>query len=114
MATIADDPDKQGIRKIMRKGMDSEFWRIMMKAIDENIEIVDRVFLYDMRTKFVELNAEECKVQMMTYLAEKAYLEQLKDLPLSIIGEVSEIKTKPENVDVYSKAEDFIPKKDDV
>lgn len=107
--TISDDPNKKDIERIVREGASSEFWKVMVRAIDENIETLDRVFLSELKG-FGDLQSDECKVRLMTYLAEKAHFEHLKDLPLLIIGEVKDVKEVKEKYDVYDKAKDFLPK----
>lgn len=86
--------------KLMRDGVDSDFWKALVEAIDENIEDLTRLHLEDQKD-FADYSAEECKVRVLVYNEKKQYLDDLKSLPRLIANSFGEPEPIDESMDVY-------------
>lgn len=95
------DQNPKSVIKIMREGYDSEFWRLICQAIDENLEDLDAQ-LIDYAGSCEEIPSEEVKIFMSTYQAKKNYLQKLKETPSLIVNSVMPIEEEVERVDPYA------------
>jgi len=112
METLADSPDKEHLEKILREGAVTSFWKTVKRAIDENIDALNETYLKNIKNgEYDDFSAEECKIRMLIYKEKVYHLEQLKELPFSIVQSFGSPNQSEPELDPYDTKEDFLPKK---
>ena len=102
---ILNDPkNKENIKEILSQGIATEFWSILLQALDESIiHLQKEQDSDDMR----DLPAEQYKVEAEILKAKRANLHKLKDLPTSIIAWLIQPDQSEPNFDPYFTAEEL-------
>ena len=111
MAKLTEEYDKETIGKILKKGIDSEFWAVLNAALEENLLDIDAFLLLDIED-FDQYTAEECKVRILNHNSRRRYLTQMLELPSNIYASFDSGKIDVFNPDPYNTSEDFLPKKE--
>lgn len=100
--------DSKQIEKILKEGVDTEFWEVLCSAIDESINISKERHLEDL-DKFESMTPLECKFKITAFNEKLVMLEYLKGLPLSIFESIQPEIEDTSNPDPYNEASDFMP-----
>lgn len=107
--SFLDSYDSKSLEKIVREGVAGEFWNIICKALDDNIENLDRV-QFDEMNDYNVLPAEECKFRIALYKAKREHYTKLKNLPLNIFQSFIQREQPEGNLDPYRNSKDFLSK----
>ena len=89
--------EKAVIYSIIDLGIKSDFWKIILQAIEESKEHLDRRDDEDLR----ELPAEQYKFECELIKVKKKFLDKLAELPEAIKGNLESEEGKPVNLDPY-------------
>lgn len=100
------------VRKHVLDGVNTEFWKLILKAVDREITHLDEMHLKQMRD-YAELSAEQCKIEIVIYNTKREYFEKMKEMPSMMIAKFTSPQQIEEDLDVYEKPEDFLPKKEE-
>jgi hypothetical protein len=101
---LSNPKDKKNIQKTLRQGAATEFWQIILQALDESIQYLqNQQDSEEMR----ELSSEQYKVENEILKAKRANLKILKELPSTIMGWLENPDQSEPEFDPYNKPEDF-------
>ena len=89
--------------EILRTGKQGEFWGIICELLDESITRLQSV---EDHADFIELPAEQYKLQSQLLKAKRKYLEQLKGYPDLLIAELGKPDSEDINFDPYPTADE--------
>jgi len=97
---IHDPNDKESIREILKQGVKTDFWKIIMQGLDAVAEDLQRE---QDSEGLKELPAEQYKVESEILKAKRKYLRELKDFPRTILNDLDDPNegVKEENLDPY-------------
>lgn len=107
---LIDSADPDRVKKVLSDGVTTEFWEMLKEAIDDKLKMLERNFLADLEN-LRDHSAEDCKIEVKFYLAKKAYLEGMKELPLMIVHSFGKPNQEEPDLDPYETADSFLPKK---
>lgn len=97
---LGNRADRDSITEIMRQGMQSEFWLMIMQALDESMKILQAEADSDeMKT----LPPEQYKLESELIKAKRYYLARLKEYPQVIINRVADTNFEDFEFDPYEK-----------
>lgn len=97
--------------EIIKAGMNSEFWHIICKYIENDISVTED--LLDGTTNDEEISklpSDEYKIVIETLKMKRKYLLKLKDFPRTLLDESNVSPKIVDNYDPYRKPIDFIDK----
>ena|SRR3990167_2888634 len=108
---MIDKKDKKSIKAILDRGAKTEFWAIILEALDETI-----VHLQDeLNGENIQgLPADEYKFYNELLKTKIAYLNKLKRFPQTLGTWIAEPNQTSPNFDPYLKPADFIRKSKEI
>lgn len=96
--------DKASIQEILKQGMQTEFWDIIVEELNNQITQLHKE---KADPNLRNLPAGEYKLYNELLFAKIDYLENLQKLPGDLIMQMESPSAKFENLDPYRKARDF-------
>ena len=94
---------KKDKQEILRQGKNSDFWRVIVEALKESKEYLQKITDSD---DLKELPADQYKVENELLKAKRKYLDKLSELPDNLILWLENPDNKKPNFDPYSTIED--------
>ena len=103
MINIKSQKNSKSMQEILSQGMKSDFWNILVQALNDNKE--------DLRNKrgdkkFRDLPPELYKLESELLEARIEYIDNMLDLPNSVISWLKSPDQSKADFDPYSKAEE--------
>lgn len=98
--SLIDKKNKEDIKEIIRQGERTEFWALIVQALQESKEAIQRE---QDGEDIAELPADQYKLKNELYKAKKDYLETLMRTPQNIISWLQEPSNENKEFDPYSK-----------
>lgn len=95
--------DRDNVKAVLEQGGDTDFWKLIVQAIEENIERLKKEMDDDMSS----LPAEQYKTRRECLIAEIKHFEYLRELPKEIIMSLDSTEFLEPRYDPYSFASDF-------
>ena len=92
---MAKEQDKQ---EILRQGQSTEFWRLILEVLDQNVE---NLRAQQDSEDFKELSNEQYKIENELLKAKIKYNQKLKDLPNTLIAHLQTPNQEVKNFDPY-------------
>ena len=90
--------DKEAIKSILLKGIESDFWWIIL----ESLKLSKKNMRGPSKNALREMSAERYKFECEILEEKKKLIDNLSELPQSVIGSLGEEEGKPERLDPYS------------
>lgn len=97
---MIDKKDSKSKQEILRQGMESDFWRIIISALEDSKGHLRKE---QKGQDLKSLPAEQYKLENELLLAKLEYLDNLADYPNTIIGWLQNPNQKEIDPDPYDK-----------
>lgn len=102
---ILNDPkNKDNIQEILRQGKVTEFWQVLVQALDDSIVNLQKIQDSD---DMKDLPIDQYKVESEILKAKRANLKKLKELPDTLVSWLEQPDQGEKNFDPYYTPEDL-------
>ena len=104
---INDPTQAADIHKIIKEGVQSEFWQLILQSLDKRWNSLKDVFDSE---DFDNLSADEYRLAHVAAKITKQEIKNMKQIPEDIFHSLETGTTeKVESADPYKTAQDFLP-----
>src|SRR3990167_171609 len=97
------EADKQSASSVLKAGMSSEFWGLIVQALDESMDHLQSISDSD---ELADLSPERYKLESELLKHKKQYLKRMKEYPTILINRMQSVDFENYDFDPYEKPSD--------